>query len=250
MPTRSKAKAAAKPKSRVSEEDVTITAVDVQYNPDIITGLLQDLNIDVESKCLQIQKELDFMATSVQQAFHLELIKLPTQVKQMPLSKFQKDFGDSLEAVTKGAIAGASRPPTSSAVPMSAAKNMRSGRSNHVFQTPSNPHKSASLLNGPSTVMRAPKEGEAIMSKNGSPLGEFVTAVKAPRNKPGLAATAAAAAVPPTPGYLQLQSGDVVALEEVDTLPEGLREDALSKMQAMMSSMQSMMNKIQAKPKL
>ena len=84
-PKRSKA---TKPKPRASEE--AITAVDVQYNPDILEGMMQDLNMDMESKCQQLQKEIDFMATSIQQAFHLELIKLPTQVKQMSLSKFKK----------------------------------------------------------------------------------------------------------------------------------------------------------------
>ena len=231
-----KAKPASKPKERTSEEDMQITPVDVQYNPDIIDGMLQDLNVDVETRCQQMQKEIEFMISSIQQAFQLELIKLPTQVKQMSLSKFKQEFGDSLESVTKTSIAGtAVKAP---AVPQSAAKSRRPNIS--VFQTPSNHSKTSSLL-GNQTVLRAPHEGETILSTNGSPLGQFVTAVKAPRNKPGLAP-------PQTPGFLTLGTGDVVAIDDVEKLPETLRDDALVKMQAMMENMQAMMLKIKQQP--
>jgi hypothetical protein len=240
-------KASTKPKPRTSEEEVT--AVDVQYNPDIIAGMLQDLELDVDSRCMQIQKEIDFMATSIQQAFHLELIKLPTQVKQMSLSKFKQEFGDNLETVTKVAIAGTtskSRPVSTTSsrnAPMSAVKTTRN---NSVFQTPSNPGKTSSLM--PGTAMRAPREGEIILSSNGSPLGEFATAVKAPRigkSALGLGAPSSIPdTVPQTPGYLTLQTGDVVALDDVETLPEEMKDDALAKMQAMMENMQAMMSKL------
>ena len=78
--------------------------LEVQYNPEIINGLLQDLGEQVDAKCALIEKDIDFMATSIQQAFHLELIKLPTQVKKMSLARFREEFGDSLEAVTRGAM--------------------------------------------------------------------------------------------------------------------------------------------------
>lgn len=240
-----------KAKPRSSEEEVT--AVDVQYNPDIIAGMLQDLDLDVESRCMQIQKEIDFMATSIQQAFHLELIKLPTAVKKMSLSKFKQEFGDSLETVTKVAIAGSStQPKTSFAsasnnrnVPMSAVKSTRNRPNSSVFQTPSNPGKVSSLM--PGTAMRAPREGEMILSSNGSPLGEFATAVKAPRvgkSALGFGPTPVSVEVPQTPGYLTLQSGDVVALDDVETLPDDQKDDALAKMQAMMENMQAMMSKL------
>jgi len=242
-------KAAGKPKPRTSEEEVT--AVDVQYNPDIIAGMLQDLDLDVESRCLQIQKEIDFMATSIQQAFQLELIKLPTQVKQMPLSKFKQEFGDNLETVTKVAIAGTTaktKPTTTNNrnAPMSAVKSTRNRPDSSVFQTPSNPSKTSSLM--PGTAMRAPREGEMILSSNGSPLGEFATAVKAPRagkSALGLGAPSSIPdTVPQTPGFVTLHSGDVVALDDVEALPAEMKDDALAKMQAMMESMQAMMSKL------
>lgn len=223
-PKRTKGKA----KPRTSDEEIVLTSTDVQYNPEIIQSLLMDLNLDVEAKCQQIQNDIDFMATSIQQAFQIELIKLPMQVRNMPLSRFKQEFGDNIASIAKPVAT--TRPATVNAPP-SAVKMNRSKINPAVLQTPSNAIRTSSL--------REPVEGERILSANGSPLGTFSTVVKAPRpDKQGLAP-------PPTPGYVTLSSGDLVSLDDVETLPEQLKEDALSKMQAMMSSMQSMMSKLQ-----
>jgi len=246
-------------KVKVTETPVSeneITAVDLLYNPDILESMMQDLDLDIESRCQQLQKEIDFMATSIQQAFHLELIKLPTQVKQMSLSKFKQEYGDSLEAVTKGAMKGSSKTAivkesighnarASANIPSSAVKINKTN--NNIFETPSNPNKSrSSLCSG--TIMRAPQEGEKILSSNGSPLGEFSTAVKAPRTRAGLAPANFGTDLPPppTPGFVNLESGDMVAIEDVATLPAEMKDDALAKLEAMMSSMQSMMTKLKS----
>ena len=67
---------------RLSEEDPAEIAskLDIQYNPEIINGLISDLQVQLEAKCGLIQKDIDFMSTSIKQAFHLELIKLPTEI--------------------------------------------------------------------------------------------------------------------------------------------------------------------------
>lgn len=215
-----------KKKVHRTDDDENISPIDVQYNPDIVDGLLQDIELQMEAKCSQIKKDTDFMATSVQQAFHLELIKLPTQVKQMTLKKFREEYGDSLEAVTRGAIGG-----KSSQVLSTVKKNTAY---NSVFQTPSGA-KGSNMT----TPARNPREGEVILSKNGSPLGLFTTAVKAAKgDENGL--------LPQTPGiFVPLSSGEIVDMESVDSLPEDLRDDAMKKMQDMMSNMQSMMEKIQ-----
>lgn len=80
-------KAAAAARYSEEEGENSLPPLDVQYQPELIDGLLHDLEQQMLIKCLQIQKDADFMVTSLQQAFHLELIKLPTQVKQMPLSR-------------------------------------------------------------------------------------------------------------------------------------------------------------------
>ena len=131
------------------------------------------------------------MVSSITQAFHLELIKLPTQVKQMSLSRFQEEFGDSLAAVARGAINGGTLgPPLSNRtnnIPIAktttnpygtVSKSTKS--TSKVFETPSS-NKTNGGTQLLSTAMRQPREGEKIVSANGSPLGDFQTVVKAPK---------------------------------------------------------------------
>ena len=232
--TKGKKKAA-----RESEEEA-VSPTDVQYNPEIINGLLTDLKIQVDAKSMLIKKDVDFMATSIRQAFHLELIKLPKQVKEMSLSRFKLEFGDNLEAVTRGAMEGKRvQKDEKQTVMMSAAKSSRS--QSKVFQTPQSGRNF--VMETPNTrKMRSAKEGELILSSNGSPLGEFSTVVKAPK----LGGTSL---VPSTPAgvLVPLDSGEVLNLDEVTELPEHVKEEALSKMQEMMTNMQSMMDKFRTK---
>lgn len=215
-----------KKKTQRSDDDENISPIDVQYNPDIVDGLLQDIELQMEAKCSQIKKDIDFMATSVQQAFHIELIKLPNQVKQMTLRRFREEYGDSLEAVTRGAIGGKSNQILSTA--------KKNSVNSTVFQTPSGP-KGLNMT----TPSRNPREGEVILSKNGSPLGNFTTVVKAPREEDKCL-------LPQTPGiFVPLSTGEIVDMESVESLPDDLREDAMRKIQDMMINMQSMMEKIQ-----
>jgi hypothetical protein len=129
-----KEKVVKKNEPRKSDDDL-LQPIDVQYNPDIVAGLLLELQQQVDNKCSQIQKDADFMTISIQQAFHLELIKLPTQVKNMSLTRFQEEFGDSLEAATRGAILNSQNQAKKGAATVfgSAVKSSRT----KVFQTPS-----------------------------------------------------------------------------------------------------------------
>jgi hypothetical protein len=243
-----KAAAAVAPKARRSEEDhvpdsnaenvppIPPPTLEMKYDPETIRMILRDLEDRMEAKCLQIQKETEFMATSLQQAFHLELIKIPTQVKQMPLSVFRDEYGESIEAVTRGAIMNKN---AAMEVPRGVSTKIRASSSaNKAFQTPVGKTRAAGLAIPAATPSRNPRQGETILSKNGSPLGTFQTAVKAPRANNSV--------IPPTPGvYVPLSSGEVVDLETITALPEEQRQDALLKMQQMMESMQSLMKQME-----
>ena len=233
---------------RTSEESVTneeLSTLDVQYDPDLVNGLIEALSKQIDTKCTQIQKDSDFMITSLRETFNLELIKLPKQIQQMPLSRFKEEFGESLEAVTRGAIAAIS-------TSKSQIKNSSSGRnsiyasaqkqktsSNKVFQTPSSNLKNYIT----ETPSRLPKEGEIILSANGSPLGEFISTVVKPKSK------SVNSIVPQTPGnvYIPLETGKIMDLEttDVESLTQEDKEDAYNKLQAMMSSMQLLMKRFQ-----
>jgi len=296
MPPRTKAKAgtaagkkaptgkAARPSE---EDDASLPPLDVQYEPEIIQGLLNDLEAQMLVKCMQIQKDADFMVTSIQQAFHLELIKLPTQVKQMPLSRFQEEYGDSLEAVTRGLLVNrpyAGKAPTSSS---SSSSTSLSSSSAHPVGTASKPTRAAAtaakgvfatpaggkvgggtkLLPPTGTAMRQPREGEKILSANGSPLGDFQTVVKAPKSTGPLIVPPTPSVIVPLDRYVRARSaktpapcasrlllppcarsGDVLDMDAVDvsTLSQDKKDDALAKMQAMMAAMQTAMQRIQA----
>ena len=234
--------------SMITDDDrAAQDAIDMKYNPELLASILSDLEKQVQLKCLQIQKDADFMATSIQQAFHLELIKLPTQVKQMSLARFRSEFGDSLEAVTRGgsrsysSISGggssSSSGSSSGSSSSSAVKSVRS--SSRVFETPSS-RRSARMSVAQTPSSRNPREGEMLLSANGSPLGEFQTVVKAGRPGPKIA-------VPATPGlFVPLQTGDVLDMDnaDIDSMSQDVKQDALAKMQEMMANMQALMDKL------
>ena len=73
MPSKKGSKNGGKKKqARNSEEDAgDIETLDVQYSPEILTGILDDLQAQVETQCQQIQKDADFMATSIKQGIYI-----------------------------------------------------------------------------------------------------------------------------------------------------------------------------------
>lgn len=232
--------------------------LDVLYDPDTIATLLKDLHSVTESKCSQIQKDAEFMITSLEQAFQIEMIKLPNQVKQMGVKRFNEEFGGSLEEFARRAMSMGppmGLPSSSSSAAATAAsllnKNPRSSTIHYPQQENNNPNnfgafqtpamKRANNTTIPMTAARMPKEGEIILSVNGSPLGEFSTVKKPMREGHGI--------IPQTPGvFVPLKTGEVIDLDQVDveSLPTEVKNETLSQMQAMMDNMRAVMEKLQA----
>jgi hypothetical protein len=236
-----KKKLTKKKSARLSEdEDIRVDQVDVQYNPDIIAQLISELGANLDAKCAQLQNDSDFLATSVQQDFHLELIKIPTAVKQMSMKRFKEEFGFSTEAFTRGAMGGS----------IAATNGKANSRTDHSFggtrannsrvmQTPaSNKYSSAA-------TPRLPREGELMLSENGSPLGEFQTVKKAAR-------PAGTGIVPATPGvFVPLKDGVVVdiaelGIQDIENLAPAERAETLNKLEETMSNMQALMEKLRS----
>ena len=196
-----------------------MSEVDVMYNPDIIGSVLDDMESQMTTKCQQLQREADFMCTTIKQKFQVEIIKLPKDVKKMSLARFKEEFGESIGAVISG-------------------KGVSKDRARSDFQTPSG--KNRNVAQTPGTAMRKPKAGEIILSENGSPLGEFTATVVKEKSSRTL--------VPSTPGvHVPLSDGQVLNIDNVDTMDTEEKEDALVKMQAMMDNMQLLMEKLQKK---
>ena len=236
-----------KTQKRTSDEDSGASAqIDVQYNPDIVAGLLQELGEQVDLKCSQIQTDTDFIIMQLQQQFQIELIKIPTQIKKMPLSKFREQSGDSLDLIPKpnsnSGGDGKMRPPLFQSNLNHQNISNNNSNSSSVMETPfAKPFQAKTTILG--TAIRAPKEGEFILSANGSPLGGFITAQK-PIRQPD-----ASCIVPQTPGvFVPLKSGEIVDIENIDVtkLDKFAKDDALAQMQAMVDNMQKLMTKLGA----
>ena len=199
--------------------------VDVLYNPDIIGSVLDDMESQMTGKCQQLQRDADFMCTTIMQKFQVEIIKLPKDVKKMSLARFKKEFGDNIGAVISGKSAASS------------SSSRRQQRASE-FKTPSG--KNRPVAQTPGTMARQPKAGELILSENGSPLGEFTATVVKEKSKRTL--------IPSTPGvHVPLSDGQVLDMDNVDVaaMDTEAKEDALAKMQAMMDNMALLMEKLQ-----
>eukprot|EP01040_Poterioochromonas_malhamensis_P025559 gene25559-31910_t len=105
MPPKKGARTTAK--KREDDAEAELRDVDVKYNPDIVANCLDDIKANTEAKCQMILRETDFLITSMQQGFHLEMIKLPANVKQMSMKQFREEFNFSLDAVTRSVMLGA-----------------------------------------------------------------------------------------------------------------------------------------------
>ena len=195
-------------RTSLEEDELQINQIDVHYNPEIVSSLISDLSLQVDSKCDQIQKDSDFMITSIQQAFHLELIKLPSQVKQMNVKTFIEQYGGDIFNITKGGINSSTSQKRGSTAATTNILTNSSRYNQKVLNTPCATNKKK----GANVAMRNPREGEVILSANGSPLGEFTTVKKAPTNGSKIDSF-----VPQTPGvYLPLRTGEIIDLDSVD----------------------------------
>ncbi len=234
MPPRKNKQVVAQP-SDVEEvhEDNQLAKVDVQYNPDIVKSLLDDLEAQVNIKCSQIQRDSDAMVVSLRGFFSMELCKLPKSVQEMDLNQFKIEFGESLEQATRGMIM--------QKVPVVPKANYKENASQKVFETPRGKG-IAKVMETPST-RRNPREGEVILSANGSPLGEFQTVKKATRN-------GTKALVPPTPSvHVPLKTGAVVDVanlddDDIESMSEECKLDTLNQMKGIMDNMQAMMARL------
>lgn len=222
-------------RTSTEDDDHQLEKIDVHYNPEIVNSLLTDLSAQVESKCGQIQKDSDFMITSIQQSFHLELIKLPNQVKNMSVRAFREEFGGDILNVAKGGVAlssttGKNLSSNSSILTTSSKYNQR------VLNTPNVTGKKTKAF------ARNPREGEVILSANGSPLGEFSTVKKAPANSSKIDSF-----VPATPGvYLPLRTGEVIDLDSVDIqlLSKEEKEDIQCYLQTVTKNIEGIASKL------
>jgi hypothetical protein len=134
-----------------------------------------------------------------------------------------------------------------------------------IFQTPSHGTYDGAIIAQTPGSVRPPRDGEMMLSQNGSPLGEYQrTVVKANRGETQSleeeqqklidSANSNANHVPQTPiasghpNTMTLKTGQVMDMDmssvDLAALPDDAKADALLQMQQMMASMQAMMAKL------
>lgn len=197
--------------------------VDINYDPEIMKEILITLSNSIDSKCNQIIKDSEFMITSLQQLFRLELIKLPKEIRNMTMKEFQNEFNDDLITNSNTNI---------------------NTLNTKLYETPMK--KNIIIPSTPNTMLRLPKQGELLISTNGSPIGAY-TVVKNPNN-PSYNQNEIYL-VPPTPGVYINKNNNTNEIIDVDTINinELTKEDkikTLKQMEDVMNNMKSMMEKL------
>lgn len=81
-----------------------------------LQALLEEYDLEVESRCLAMQSQADHLAMGLRNALHMELMKLPKKVRTMPMHQFLKeyqgDFGALARPLGTSAAVNASVAPT------------------------------------------------------------------------------------------------------------------------------------------
>ena len=58
----------------------------------------------MDARCQEIVEEATRLATSIQTKLKMEICKLPKEVREMPLQRFQQEFGEDVQAASKASI--------------------------------------------------------------------------------------------------------------------------------------------------
>ena len=53
----------------------------------------------VESRCRNLKRNSEHMANQLQNAFHVELMKIPKRIRQMPIDEFNAKYGGDMQQV-------------------------------------------------------------------------------------------------------------------------------------------------------
>jgi len=139
-----------------------------------VQGFLEDLDVELESRCQVIQLKADFLVDSLRNKFKAEMIKLPKAIRTMNAKSFCENFGGDISLVLQQGSQVAAQPmaPTST-------RKVRAR--NNVPRTPVSSQFDSRLPCTPATAialrhtvvnksLRQARRGESLVSLNGSPV--------------------------------------------------------------------------------
>jgi len=120
---------------------------------DEVDAVIAELERESERRVKKMRRAMDDMKQRFLNAFQVELLKIPRRVRCMKLGTFLEEFGGSVDEALKRAVLSESTMAAPAARPAA------------VAQTPRHAPPAANP-----GMSRLPRNGEVIMSVNGSPL--------------------------------------------------------------------------------
>lgn len=175
-------------------EDALATGSDA-LTPEQLNIILSALDDEVERRCKRLKSEANDLAMAIRNAVSIEIMKLPKCVRVLPVNQFRDEHGGKVssvlashvnrstkEVVDKFSARDATRGGSAAGRGVAQTPSGRGSRA-RIAQTPSGTG-TRSVPQTPGTASRRPRKGEAIVSVNGSPLGEVNRASSARTNNP------------------------------------------------------------------
>ncbi|KAJ1453353.1 hypothetical protein M885DRAFT_524510 [Pelagophyceae sp. CCMP2097] len=224
-------------------DDESSPACEAAISPDYLETVLSELQSESDRRVKKLKRCMGDMRQEFLNAFQVELLKIPRKVREVPVAHFSGEFGGSIDVALKEAAAlkFATKAPQS----VVANKSL-----NRTAATPSVARQGVSATPGASRRMR---EGECIMSVNGSPLAAV------PLSTAKLAATikvkqGGRSRLPADANLLvELPTGDggCVSLSEASTIKALhdeplLKESAIAHLKTLREEIEKVMSALQA----
>jgi len=208
------------------------------HNTDIeihAKAIIEDIENEVEIRCQKIMHEATTLATSLKNAFSIELVKVPKLIRNMSVKQFCEEHGGDFKAVLKLSVDENLRKQ------MSAGQGFQSTLTTpaHIRKIAQTPGFTSGTPACPPTALRQPRPGEIVLSSNGSPLaireneGRAQVIVKE-TGKSHIA--------------LELQGGqqlDLAASDELTSLPEEVRQTAMSRLKILQEEIHGILSQLE-----
>ena len=147
-----------------------------------VRSLTEELEAQVESRCAKLMEVAEDAVVALRAEYRVQLMKLPKKVRSMPLAEFRKEFGESIDAamlsdidrrIAAATAAGSGQQASGSGKKRKADASADS-ECEPADKVPCTPSAQGAKGAAPGTVSRMPRQGEELVSANGSPLGVFL----------------------------------------------------------------------------
>ncbi|CAM9894475.1 unnamed protein product, partial [Heterosigma akashiwo] len=202
---------------------------------------LEDIGNEVEIRCQKIRQEADVLSMSLKNAFHVEMVRIPKNIRSMSLKEFCETYGEDIATLLKISMESSFESQTA----VKPNSRMLATPAHHVRSVAQTPGFFPQTPACPPTALRAPRPGELMLSANGSPLGQMGEPGTTVKLRPNSATGVATITVD-----LQLGDGRTVALDPTAenaaaNLDGDIKKEALSKLKNLQDEIHSLLSQLE-----